>query len=326
MAKIKYWQAVNRALSDSLEADQRVCLYGEDVGAAGGPFGASKGLQERFGANRVRDTPISEAAIVGTAVGAAMTGLRPIVEIMFMDFMGLAMDQLVNQAAKMSYMSGGAYRVPMVVRTLCGAGRSVGPQHGQSFEGWLANVPGLKVVWPAFPSDAYGLLRSAVADENPVIVIESLRLWSIREDIEEFAPIPIGQAAVRRAGTDVTIISWGAAVHRALAAAQLCASRGIDSEVIDLRSISPLDENAILTSLAKTGRLILVEDGPGLVGVGTRVVALAAGVGFRMLKTAVSIVSSPFAPVPFSPQLEAEYFPSEERIADAIQKSMESAS
>jgi acetoin:2,6-dichlorophenolindophenol oxidoreductase subunit beta len=293
------------------------------VGEAGGAFGASKGLQERFGINRVRDTPISEAVIVGTAVGAAMTGLRPIVEVMFMDFMGLAMDQLVNQAAKMSYMSGGAYRVPMVVRTICGAGRSTGPQHGQSFEGWLANIPGLKVVWPSNPSDAYGLIRSAVADDNPVIVIESLRLWTIREDIEEFVEVPLGQAAVRRTGTEVTVVTWGAAVHRTLAAAQVCATRGIDSEVIDLRSISPIDENAILISLEKTGRLIIVEDGPARVGVGTQVAALAAGAGFAFLKAPITIVASPFAPVPFAPQLEAVYFPSDERIAEAIRMSVE---
>lgn len=320
MAKMKYWQAVNQALADSLAADPSVCLYGEDVGQAGGPFGASKGLQQRFGADRVRDTPISEAAIVGTAVGAAMTGLRPIVEVMFMDFIALTMDQLVNQAAKMCYMSGGAYRVPMVVRTLCGAGRSVGPQHGQSFEGWLANVPGLKVVWPAFPSDAYGLLRAAVKDDNPVVVVESLRLWSVREEVENLTEIPLGVAVTRRAGRDVTVVCWGAAVHRALTAAALCAECGIEAEVIDLRSISPLDEETVLASLEKTGRLVVVEDGPGRVGVGTRIAALAAGAGFRSLKAPVAIVSAPFAPPPFAPPLEAEYFPSEQRIAATIRR------
>lgn len=325
MAQIKYWKAVNLALGDSLAADPSVCIYGEDVGEAGGPFGASQGLQQRFGTERVRDTPISEAAIVGTAVGAAMTGLRPIVEVMFMDFITLAMDQLVNQAAKMRYMSGGAYRVPMVVRTLCGAGRSVGPQHGQSFEGWLANVPGLKVVWPAFPSDAYGLLRAAIRDDNPVVVIESLRLWSMREDVESLAEIPLGRAAVRRAGRDVTVVAWGAAVHRALAAAELCTASGIDAEVVDLRSISPMDEDAILASLAKTGRVVVVEDGPARVGVSGRVAALAAGAGFRSLKAPVEIVSAPFGPPPFPPLLEAAYFPSEQRIADAIRGIAEGA-
>ena len=316
--KIKYWQAVNQALGDALVSDERVILYGEDVGEAGGPFGASKGLQERFGVNRVRDTPISEAAIVGTAVGAAMTGMRPIVEVMFMDFLGLAMDQLVNQAAKVSYMSGGAFRAPLVVRTLCGAGRGTGPQHGQSFEGWLSNVPGLKVVWPSDPADAYGLLRSAVDDDDPVVVIESLRLWTMRQDVEDLVKVPIGSAAIRRGGTDVTLVAWGAAVHRAMAAAALCSGHGVEVEVIDLRTISPLDEDTILESLAKTGRLAIVEDGPGHVGVGTRLGALAAGPGFDSLRDPVLHVCSPFAPVPFSPLLEDAYFPSAEHIADAI--------
>lgn len=316
--KIKYWQAVNEALGDALETDERVILYGEDVGEAGGSFGASKGLQERFGVNRVCDTPISEAAIVGLAVGSAMTGLRPIVEVMFMDFLGLAMDQLVNQAAKISYMSGGAFRAPMVIRTLCGAGRGTGPQHSQSFEGWLSNVPGLKVVWPSNPADAYGLLRSAVDEDDPVVVIESLRLWTMRQDVDELVKVPLGQAAIRRIGADVTLVAWGAAVQRAVTAAEQCSERGIEVEVIDLRTISPLDEHTILVSLAKTGRLAIVEDGPGHVGVGTRLGALAAGPGFQSLEAPVLHVCSPFAPVPFPLLLEDAYFPSADQIVEAI--------
>lgn len=321
--KIKYWQAVNQALADSLEEDERVVLYGEDVGAAGGPFGASKGLQERFGNVRVRDTPISEAAIIGSAVGAAMTGLRPIVEIMFMDFMGLAVDQIVNQAAKVSYMSGGAFHAPMVVRTLCGAGRSTGPQHEQSFEEWFSNVPGLTVVWPSDPADAYGLLRAAVLDDNPVIVVESLRLWSTTQEVSSLAIMPLGRAFVRRPGTDVTLVAWGAAVTRAMAAAAQCADHGVSVEVIDLRTISPLDEETVLTSIASTGRLAIIEDGPGRLSVGTRIAALAAGPGFGSLVAPVIHVSSPFAPIPFAPVLEDAYFPSPTRMADAILSSME---
>jgi pyruvate/2-oxoglutarate/acetoin dehydrogenase E1 component len=314
----KYWQAINRALGDALEQDDRVILYGEDVGEPGGSFGATKGLQTRFGANRVRDTPISEATLVGTAVGAAMTGVRPVVEIMFMDFLGLAMDQVVNQAAKMSYMSGGAYRVPLVIRTMCGAGRGTGPQHGQSFESWLSNVPGLKVVWPSCPSDAYGLLRSAIDDDDPVVVVESLRLWNVKEDVAQLGAVPIGRAAVRRTGSHVTLVSWGGVVTRALEAADICHEQGVDVEVLDLRTLSPLDEGAILESLDKTGRLVIAEDGPGHLGVGARIAALAAGAGFTSLRTPVVRVSSPFAPVPFSPILEDAYFPSREKIAESI--------
>lgn len=325
MPRIKYWQAINQALTDAMDADDRIFLYGEDVGAPGGPFGASKGLQDRFGVDRVRDTPISEAAIVGTAVGAAMTGLRPVVEVMFMDFIGLAMDQLVNQAAKMSYMSGGAYHVPMVVRTICGAGRNTGPQHSQSFEGWLANVPGLKVVWPSNPADAYGLLLSAIEDDDPVIVIESLRLWTQRQDVESLAAIPLGTAATMRSGTHVTVVAWGSATQRVLSAAETCAAGGVEAEVIDLRSISPLDEDVVLESLARTGRLVVVEDGPARVGVGTRLAALAAGSGYGSLKAPVRIVCPPFAPVPFPPVLEEAYFPSEADISEAIRTSVEVA-
>ena len=323
MPELKYWQAINKALGDAMAADERVCLIGEDVGAPGGPFGATSGLQGRFGPLRVRDTPISEQAIVGAAVGAAMTGMRPVVEIMFMDFIGLVMDQLVNQAAKVAYVSGGAYHCPMVVRTVCGAGRSTGPQHGQALEAWLTNVPGLKVVWPSTPSDAYGLLRAAIADDNPVIVVENLALWSLRESLgEEIVPAPLGKAAIRREGRDITIVAWGAPVHRALKAAEICAAESIDAEVIDLRSLSPLDETAILASLAKTGRLLIVEDGQTHAGVGAHVSALASSQGFANLKAPVVRVGPPFAPVPFPPVLEANYFPSAERIAAAVHSSI----
>jgi len=319
---IKYWEAVNRALGDALEIDQRVILFGEDVAEAGGVFGATKGLKERFGPERVRDTPISEAASVGMAVGASMTGYRPIVEVLFMDFLCLVMDQLVNQAAKVSYMSGGTFRAPMVVRTICGGGRGSGLQHSQNFEGWLANVPGLKVVWPSNAADAYGLLRTAVDDDDPVVVIESLRLWTTRQDVVELVKVPIGEAAIRTTGADLTLVTWGGAVQRAIAAVSLCKEHNIDVEVIDLRSISPLDENTVLTSLAKTGRMVIVEDGPGHVSVGTRIASLAAGPGFYSLKSPVLHISSPFAPVPFTPILEDAYYPSSELIAETIVSNM----
>jgi pyruvate dehydrogenase E1 component beta subunit len=316
MPAVKYWQAINRALADALEGDERVCVIGEDVGAPGGPFGATLGLQERFGTWRVRDTPISEAAIVGTAVGAAMTGLRPVVEVMFMDFIGLALDQLVNQAAKVSYMSDGAYHVPMVVRTVVGAGRGTGPQHSQSFEGWLGSVPGLKVAWPSGPSDAYWLLRAAIDDDDPVVVIESLRAWNLREEITDQAdPAALRQAAIRRPGTHLSLVTWGGAVPRSLDAATAMAERGIEAEVVDLRWIWPLDYDTVLSSLARTGRLVVVQDSVAPFGVGAEIAALASSpAAFNVLKAPVRRISAPFEPVPFPPDLEQAYFPSVDRI------------
>jgi pyruvate/2-oxoglutarate/acetoin dehydrogenase E1 component len=317
MAQVKYWKAINDALTEEMERDERVVLVGEDVGKPGGTYIASKGLYDRFGANRVRDTPISEATLVGLATGAAMTGLRPIVEIMFFDFLTLASDQLVNHAAKVVSVSGGAFRVPMVVRTMCGAGRNTGPQHGQSLEAWIAHVPGLKVVWPSNPSDMKGLLKAAVRDDNPVVVIESLALWGARGDVPDGDHlVELGTASVARAGDDVTLVSWGGAVPRALAAADaLAGEHGIAAEVVDLRSLSPIDETTILTSLAKTGRLVIVHDAVRPFGGGAEIAALAAGEGFADLQAPVVRVTPPFAHVPFPPQLEAAYYP---QVADVV--------
>ncbi|ADU49623.1 alpha-ketoacid dehydrogenase subunit beta [Intrasporangium calvum] len=320
MGQIKYWQAINSALAEEMERDSSVCVIGEDVGEPGGPFGATVKLLDRFGEWRVRDTPISEAAIVGTALGAAMTGLRPVAEVMFMDFMPLAMDQLVNQAAKISYMSGGSYKAPMVVRTLSGAGRGTGPQHSQSFEGWLGNVPGLKVVWGSNPADAKGLLKAAIRDDNPVVVIESLSLWSMRGEVPEDPEVivPIGKASVARPGSHVTVVSWGAAVHRVLAAAEQLAPQ-VEVEVIDLRTISPVDEETVLESVARTGRLVIVHDSPSPYGPGAEIAALAADKAFFDLKAPVQRVTPPFAPTPFPPNLEAAFFPQAEEIVRAIE-------
>lgn len=319
MTQLKYWQAINQAMAEELDRDRWVCLIGEDVGAAGGAFGASAGLQERFGDWRVRDTPISEATIVGTALGASMSGLRPIVEVMFLDFMAVAMDQLVNQAAKVSFMSAGKYHAPMVVRTLAGSGRGTGPQHGQNLEGWLAHVPGLKVVWASEPADAKGLLKSAVRDDDPVVVIESLALWSRRGEVPEDPDhlVPVGRAAVRRTGRDVTVVSWGAAVHRAIsAAAEL--EPAVDAEVIDLRSISPLDRETLLASVAKTGRLVIVHEAVGPFGPGAEIAFLVASECFSALRAPVRRVTPPFAPVPFPPHLEKAYFPQVEDVVAAV--------
>ena len=239
MRELKYWQAINEALFEEMGRDERVTLAGEDVAQPGGPFGASRGLLEKFGPWRVKDTPISEAAIAGLAVGAALAGLRPVVEIMFLDFMALAMDQIVNQAAKTRYMSGGRLSLPMTIRMLCGAGRNNGPQHSQSLEAWLCHVPGLKVVWPSTPAEAKGLLKSAIRDDDPVIVIDSLNLWTSRGPVPDGDHLtPIGKADVKRSGADVTIVAVGCMVHRALGAAERLAAQEIDAEVLDLNALA----------------------------------------------------------------------------------------
>jgi pyruvate dehydrogenase E1 component beta subunit len=320
VSELKLWQAVNAALGEELERDANVVLFGEDVGKAGGPFGASKGLRERYGERRVRDTPISEGAITGVAVGAAMCGLRPVVEIMYFDFVTLAMDQLVNQAAKTRYMSAGRLSVPMTLLTFCGSGRGSGPQHSQSLEGWLAHVPGLSVVYPSNPADAKGLLKAAIRSDDPVVFVEASRLWTIRGEVPETADhvVPIGRAAIARPGTDVTLVAWGWAVSRSLEAADLLAADGIQAEVVDLRTLSPLDEAAILASVARTGHLVVVHDAAGPYGPGAEVVALVAEHGFASLSGPAVRVTAPFAPAPFAIQLEHAYYPDAERIASAV--------
>lgn len=323
MSTLKFWQAINTALREEMQRDPAVCLVGEDVARAGGPFGATRGLLEAFGPNRVRDTPISEAAIVGLALGAAMTGLRPVVEIMFMDFLTLVMDQLVNQAAKVHHMSGGRFRAPMVVRTICGGGAQTGPQHGQNLEAWLAHVPGLKVVYPGTPGEAHGLLKAAIRDDGPVIVVESLSLWGLRGEVAEGDGVmPLGQAAVLRSGADVTLVSWGSALQRTQAAAEELAAEGVAADVISLRSISPPDTGTILASLARTGRLVIVHDAVGPFGAGAELAALAAGPGFPYLKAPVERVAAPFSPAPFSPELEAAYFPQPAAICAAVRRTL----
>jgi acetoin:2,6-dichlorophenolindophenol oxidoreductase subunit beta len=319
MRELKYWQAVNEALFEEMARDERVTLAGEDVAAPGGPFGASRGLLEKFGPWRVKDTPISEAAIAGLAVGAALAGVRPVVEIMFLDFMALAMDQVVNQAAKTSYMSAGRLRLPMTIRSLCGAGRNNGPQHSQNLEAWLCHVPGLKVVWPSTPADAKGLLKSAIRDDNPVIVIDSLSLWTSKGEVPDGDVVtPIGKAEVKRPGADATVVAVGSMVPRALAAATQLASEGIDTEVIDLRTLSPLDRDTILASVAKTHRLVIAHDAVKPFGFGAEIAAMVAEEALEELDARVKRVTAPFAPVPFSPPLETAYYPRAVEIEAAV--------
>ncbi len=323
MSEIRFGQAINRALADAMAGDETVVVFGEDVAAPGGPFGVTRGLLDRFGAERVRDTPISEAAIVGAAVGAAMSGLKPVVEIMFMDFVTLAMDALVNQAAKARFMFGGQYALPMVVRLPHGGGINAGPQHSQCLEAWLAHVPGLKVVCPATVAHAYALTRAAIADPDPVILVENKSLYAMKGELPE--PLPtaaIGKADTARAGRDVTIVTYGAMRNVALAASGDLAKEGVEAEVIDLRSLQPWDETAVLTSIARTHRLVIVHEAVEAFGVGAEIAARMADVGFDELDGPIVRVGAPFMPVPFAKELEAHYRPQAARIIDAVRRTL----
>jgi len=321
MTTIKFWQALNQGMHDAMLADERVILFGEDVAGPGGSFGATRGLQDTFGKTRVRDTPISEATLVGMALGSAMTGMRPIVEIMFIDFALLTMDQLVNQAAKISYMSGGKFSAPMVMRTVCGAGRETGPQHGQTLDFLFTNIPGLNVVWPSDPSDAYWLLRQAVDDDNPVIFIESLSQWGARGELQASADVPaFGRARTLGCGDDVTVISWGSATARAVDAAAKAAANGVSVEIVDLRSIRPIDFSTVLSSVAKTGRAVIIQDAAGIDGVAATVAAKIYDELFGELRAPIRRRAPPCAPVPFAPALEQAYFVSADQLTEAIMR------
>jgi len=323
MAELRVAQAINRALSESMTADETVMLMGEDIAEAGGPFGVTRGLLAKFGADRVRDTPISEMAMSNAAVGAALTGVKPVLEIMFMDFMTFAMDALVNQAAKARFMFGGQSSVPLVVRTPHGGGISAGPQHSQCLEAWFAHVPGLKVVCPSNPADAYGLLKSAIADPDPVVFVENKALYALKGEVpDEAYSIPIGQAAIVREGKDVTVVSYGGMVSRVVQAADTLAKDGVSVEVIDLRSIQPWDEATVLASLAKTHRLLIAHEAVEAFGVGAEIAARMAEIGFDELDAPIMRVASPFVPVPFAPGLEKQYQPNADKVIAAVRQLM----
>jgi acetoin:2,6-dichlorophenolindophenol oxidoreductase subunit beta len=317
--ELKFWQAINEAMHEELARDERVTLAGIDAAAPGGAFSASRGLLEKFGALRVRDTPISEAAIAGLGVGAAMNGLRPIIEIMFMDFLSLALEQLVGQGAKQYFMSAGRVRVPVTVRTMCAAGAHAGPQHAGSVEAWVAHVPGLKVVWPSTPGDAKALLKSAVRDDNPVIVIENLSLWTTKGPVgDENELIEIGKSSIKRAGRDVTLVCVGSMVLRALAAAEELSREGIDVEVLDLRTISPLDREGILASVTRTHRLVIAHDAVKPFGFGAEVAAIVAEEALSELDAPIRRVAAPWAPLGTAPAQELAYYPGTGEIKVAI--------
>jgi len=320
--EITFAQALNEALDYEMGKDEKVVVMGEDVGLYGGIYGVTAGLYEKYGPERVRDTPIAESGFVGTAVGAAATGLlRPVVELMFIDFLGVTYDQIYNQAAKMRYMFGGKAKIPMVLRTTCGAGFSAAAQHSQSLHALFIHVPGLKVVMPSTPYDAKGLLISAIEDDDPVIFIEHKGLYAVKGPVpEEPYSIPLGEADVKREGKDVTIVATAAMVHKSMEVAKKLAEEGISVEVVDPRSLVPLDVDTILNSIKKTGRLIVVDEGYPRASFATDIAALAASRGFEHLKAPIKIITPPATPVPFSPALENEWIPCTERIENAVRE------
>ncbi len=321
MRELTYWQALQEALREEMARDPRVFLMGEDIGSYGGAFGVTRGLLAEFGAERVRCTPISEATIVGAATGAAITGLRPVVEIMFMDFLTLTMDQLANHAAKFRYMYGPQANVPMVLRTPAGGGRSYGATHSQSLEAWFLHVPGLKVVAPATPADAKGLLVTAIRDDNPVLFVEHKLLYATTGLVPDGAhSVPIGAAALRREGTDVTLVAYSYHASLALQAAEQLAQRGIDAEVVDLRTLVPMDTEAILASVRKTGRLVCIEEGTRSGGVGAEIAARVAESAYEYLEAPIRRVATPDVPIPFSPPLEQAALPKVDDIVRTVEE------
>lgn len=316
--KIKYIDGIRRAIADALEDDEEVRVAGIDVAAGGGVFAVTRGLAQRW-PDRVRDTPISESAIIGLGVGGAMAGLRPLVEIMYLDFIGVAFDGLLNQAAKLHFMTGGRASTGMTVRTQFGAGRSAGSQHSQSLEALLAHIPGLTVVMPSTAADAYGLLRAAIDDPNPVVYIENRLLYPVVSAAP--APghrVPIGQAAVRRPGADVTVVSYSRMAVESVTVAESLAQEGIDVEVIDLRTVSPWDVQTVLRSVEKTSRLVIVHEAVTPFGVGAEIAATIAKDGYWLLDAPIERVGAEFSPAPYAPGLEQEWLPGHEDIAEAV--------
>lgn len=318
MSELRFAHAINRALDDAMAWDDKVVLLGEDIGKAGGIFAATRGLQDRYGPERVIDMPIAENAISGAAVGLALGGFKPVIEIMFMDFMAFAMDAVVNQAAKLHFMFGGQAPVPLVVRTQHGGGLNAGPQHSQCLEAWFAHIPGLKVVVPATLDDAYGLLQSAIDDPNPVIFVENKALYAMKGTLSDPPPaVPLGKARIARPGRDLTIVTYGAMLFKALAAAETLAARDIEAEVIDLRTIQPWDEAAVLESLSRTHRLVVAHEAVEAFGAGAEIAARMAQIGFDELDGPIQRVGGAFMPVPFGRSLEIEYMPGEAQIVVA---------
>jgi len=319
--ELTFGQAIREALGEEMRRDPRVCILGEDVAEAGTPFKVLSGLVEEFGKERVIDTPISEAGFTGLAVGAAMAGLRPIVDIMFGDFITLTMDQMVNQAAKVHYMSGGKWKVPMVMRTTLGATRRSAAQHSQSLHAWFSHVPGLKVILPSTPYDAKGLLKTAIRDENPCVFFEDKMMYKLKGPVPaEDYTIPLGVADVKRLGRDVTLIATSSMVQVALGAAALLEEAGISAEVIDPRTTWPLDEDTLVASAKKTSRAIVIDEGYGRYGVTAEIASVVAEGAFYDLDAPVKRMGAMHVPIPFSPPLEDATVPTEQSVCDAARE------
>jgi pyruvate/2-oxoglutarate/acetoin dehydrogenase E1 component len=323
MPEITYREAVRDALGKAMRKDEDVFIMGEDIAEMGGSMAVTQGLLEEFGPERVRNTPISEMAIVGAGIGAAMAGMRPIVEIMYEDFLTLSLEQIVNQAAKHRYMSGGQLTVPLTIRTQGGAGWSPGAQHAQQLEAWLVHVPGLKVVYPSTPEDVRGLLWTSIYDDNPIIFFEHRLLYPVKGEVpEEIEPIPLGKARTIREGTDVTVIAIGPLVHRALEAAKQAEEEGISVEVVDPRTLQPLDEDAIVASVKKTNRAVVAHEAVTRMGFGAEVTSVLQYKAFDYLDAPIERVGAKFAPLAFAPVMEQFIIPHAEDVLAAIKRTV----
>lgn len=323
MPELSYREAVRDALSAAMRADDDVFVMGEDIAEMGGSMGVTAGMLAEFGPERVRNTPISEMAIVGAAIGAAMQGMRPVVEIMYEDFLSLSMEQIVNQAAKHRYMSGGQLKVPLTIRTQGGAGWSPGAQHAQQVEAWFVHVPGLKVVFASTPSDVRGLLTSAIYDDNPVVFFEHRVLYGLKEDVPaEIEPIPLGKARIHREGEDVTVIATGRLLHEALRAATEAEAEGISVEVLDPRTLQPLDEQTIVDSVKKTNRAVVAHEAVTRMGFGAEVASVLQYEAFDWLDAPIERVGSKFAPLAFAPVMEQYVVPQQADVLDAIRRTV----
>jgi len=323
VAESTYREAVRDAMSEAMRRDEDVFIMGEDIAEMGGSMGVTQGMLDEFGPDRVRNTPISEMAIVGAGIGAAVAGMRPIVEVMYQDFMTLAMEQLVQQAAKHRYMSGGQIKVPLTIRTQGGAGWSPGAQHAQQVEAWFLHVPGLKVVFPSTPEDVRGLLWTSIYDDNPVVFFEHRTLYGLKADVpEQLDGIELGKARVHREGEDVTVIATGRLVHESLAAAKEADEAGISVEVVDPRTLLPLDEEALVSSVKKTNRCVVAHEAVTRMGFGAEVAALVQHQAFDYLDAPVERVGAKFAPIPFAPVMEEYVVPHAEDVLAAVKRTV----
>jgi pyruvate dehydrogenase E1 component beta subunit len=321
--ELTYREAVRDALATAMREDEDVFIMGEDIAEMGGSMGVTQGLLDEFGAERVRNTPISEMAIVGAGIGAAMQGMRPVVEIMYEDFLTLSLEQIVNQAAKHRYMSGGQLKVPLTVRTQGGAGWSPGAQHAQQLEAWLVHIPGLKVVFASTPEDVRGLLWSSIYEDNPVIFFEHRTLYGIKETVpDKIEPIPLGRARVHREGEDVSVIATGRLVHEALAAAEEAEKEGVSVEVVDPRTLQPLDEDTLVASVKKTNRCVIAHEAVTRMGFGAEVAAVLQYQAFDWLDAPIERVGARFVPLPFAPVMEEFVVPHSEDVLEAIRRTV----